>query len=114
MEDNLDILSKNGRRLEVWVNIFNKTIRFNGEEVGMQSRGFSSPEYHSLDNQHEICLTYGVGRKPERKEDIKKLRDISTITVRNKEGWSEDPPTCFLYLHFPKNTRVAVANYEQN
>ncbi|GAH21819.1 unnamed protein product [marine sediment metagenome] len=112
MEDNLEIISKNGGRLEVWVNIFNKTIRFNGEEVEMQPRGFSSPEYHSSGNQYEICLTYGMGRKPERKEDIKKLRDISTINVRNKEGWSEDLSTCFLYLHFPKNTRVAVANYE--
>ena len=114
MKDTLEIISKKCKRLEVWVNISNKTIRFNGEEVEMQPKEFSSPEYHSLDNQHEICLTYGMDRKPERKEDIKKLRNISTINVRNKEGLSEDPPACFLYLHFPKSARVAVTNYKQN
>jgi len=113
MENSLDIISKNGR-LDVWINIFNKRIRFNGEEVEMQPRVFNSPEYHSSENRHEICLIYGMNRKPERKEDIKKLRDISTITVRNREGRFEDPIACFLHLYFPENTRIAIANYEQN
>ncbi len=114
MKNNLEIISKEGIRLDVWVNISNKTIRFNSEEVKMQPGVFSSLEYHPSDNQHKICLTYGMDRKSIREGDIEKLKDISTINVRNKEGGLEDSPACFLYLHFPENTRIAVANYEQD
>ena len=114
MKNKLEIISKDGIRLNVWVNVFNKTIRFNSKEVEIQPREFDSPKDYFSDNQYEICLAYGVGKESEREEDIKKLKDISTITVRDKEGWSGNPAACFLYLYFPKNTKIAVANYEQD